>query len=313
MGVLSAKCREPLCAPPFSQVALNRRGRSYVLSSRSVKCSHAALRTALMPRRLLPAPAAHPMSLPPPTSTNALQHSTGHPSCTLVSTPVPIRSRRPHLASTWSPTCQPSTSPEGRGSTHGVLLASRWPAAGCGGPTKGTGAQVASPGRARPRSHSRAPAAASSTVWPAILTTATSVADLLASFGWYWGPCRAPAEHQVWGRGLPGFDGPDVERPRLAPGASAVLPLGSLLRRRSPDDWPSPARGGDIQAWVTRASRAGRCGPTGGTGPPARRARRRSTASAQQPAAPGSRRHARGPRLRPQGRTPSASRPGRGR
>jgi hypothetical protein len=32
MGVLSAKCREPLCYTPLSQVAFNRRGRSYVLS-----------------------------------------------------------------------------------------------------------------------------------------------------------------------------------------------------------------------------------------------------------------------------------------
>jgi hypothetical protein len=39
MGVLSAKCREPLCAPPSLQVVLDRSGRSYVLSSRPVMCS----------------------------------------------------------------------------------------------------------------------------------------------------------------------------------------------------------------------------------------------------------------------------------
>jgi hypothetical protein len=43
---LSAKYREPLCGRPFSQVALDRGGRSYVLSSRPVtsKCSHRAPR-----------------------------------------------------------------------------------------------------------------------------------------------------------------------------------------------------------------------------------------------------------------------------
>ena len=44
---LSAKCREPLCYTPFPQVALNRRGRSYVLSSRPVMCSHPASVPAL--------------------------------------------------------------------------------------------------------------------------------------------------------------------------------------------------------------------------------------------------------------------------
>ena len=39
---LSAKWTEPLCEAPFSQVALNRRCRSYVLSSRPVMCCHLA-------------------------------------------------------------------------------------------------------------------------------------------------------------------------------------------------------------------------------------------------------------------------------
>ena len=44
---LSAKYREPLCYTPFLQVMLDRSGRSYVLSSRSVMCSpHDSGRTA---------------------------------------------------------------------------------------------------------------------------------------------------------------------------------------------------------------------------------------------------------------------------
>jgi hypothetical protein len=219
VGLIS-KYREPLCQPPFSQVGLNRRGRSYVLSSRSVKCSHAALCTALMPRRLLPAPAAHPMSLPPQAHSSILP---GHPSCTLTGTPVPIRSRRPHLASTWSPTCQPSTSPEGARSTRGVLLASRWRAPGCGGPPTARALRSLPQGGLGPCSHSRTPAAAGSTVWPAILATATSVADLLASFGWYWALPSISRASSV-GRSLPGIDNPDVERPRLALLFRCVVP-----------------------------------------------------------------------------------------
>jgi hypothetical protein len=41
---LSAKCREPLCGRPFPQVTTDRRRRSYVLSSRSVKRSHGPAR-----------------------------------------------------------------------------------------------------------------------------------------------------------------------------------------------------------------------------------------------------------------------------
>jgi hypothetical protein len=50
MGVLSAKYREPLCGRPFPQVALNCRCRSYVLSSRPVKCSRRALDFAALER-----------------------------------------------------------------------------------------------------------------------------------------------------------------------------------------------------------------------------------------------------------------------
>src|SRR6266508_2510292 len=35
MGVLSAKCREPLCGPPFPQVALDRQGQSYRFNRRT--------------------------------------------------------------------------------------------------------------------------------------------------------------------------------------------------------------------------------------------------------------------------------------
>src|SRR6266545_3385583 len=47
---VSAKCKEPLCGRSFLQVAPDRRGRSYMLSQRSVKCSSDALRASLTPR-----------------------------------------------------------------------------------------------------------------------------------------------------------------------------------------------------------------------------------------------------------------------
>jgi hypothetical protein len=69
VGHLSAKCREPLCGPPFPQVTSNRRGRSYVLSLRPVMCSRHS-RAWLLAE--LVCPTAHQPHSPPSTCTYAL-------------------------------------------------------------------------------------------------------------------------------------------------------------------------------------------------------------------------------------------------
>jgi hypothetical protein len=99
---LSAKYRAPLCGSSFSQVTLDRRGRSYVVSSRPVKCSPDVLQAPLMPRRSFTTSRGTQPSSPPlpaqtsftsylstlPTPSSAISHQPGpHPSPSVVLLP----------------------------------------------------------------------------------------------------------------------------------------------------------------------------------------------------------------------------------
>jgi hypothetical protein len=75
---VSAKCKEPLCGRSFLQVAPDRRGRSYMLPWRSVKCSSDVLRASLTPRCPSRPPAQRRPSSPPSTCTYAPQHAPGN-------------------------------------------------------------------------------------------------------------------------------------------------------------------------------------------------------------------------------------------